>query len=187
VTASTLWYLADQATRRAEAAYYRLRDDYTGFLEWNRSRRVSRSYFRTLADRTRQSGAPFGAHTVVRHDDRLLLVRHDGVDQWVVPGGEVEPGESYREAAERELAEEAGIEATYDGLAMTTRFDIAYDDHSMWGVLPVFAAVAPRSEPTVDDPDGEISDARWFRVDDLPPDTRNRDELLAWYDQCAKL
>jgi 8-oxo-dGTP diphosphatase len=185
MTTSTLWYLADQATRRAEAAYYRLRDDYSGFLEWDRSRRVSRSYFRTLADRTRQSGAPFGVHTVVHHDGRLLLVRHDGVDQWVVPGGEVEDGESYRTAAERELSEEAGIEASYQGLAMTTRFDIACDDHTMWGVVPVFAATAPGIEPSVADPDGEISDARWFSVESLPGDTRNRDELLAWYDQCV--
>jgi 8-oxo-dGTP diphosphatase len=185
VTTSTLWFLADQATRRAEAAYYRLRDDYAGFLEWNRSRRVSRSYFRTLANRTRQSGAPFGSHTVVRDDDRLLLVRHEGVDRWVVPGGEVESGESYRAAAERELLEEAGVEATYDGLAMTTRFDIRCGEHTMWGVLPVFAAVAPGTDPTVSDPDGEISDAQWFPVDALPADTRSRAELLAWYDQCV--
>lgn len=185
MTTSTLWFLADQATRRAEAAYYRLQDDYAGFLEWTRSRHVSRSYFRTLAQRTRQSGAPFGAHTVVRHDDQVLLVRHDGVDKWVVPGGEVETDESYRAAAERELFEEAGIDATYEGLAMTTRFDIACGEHTMWGVVPVFAAVAPRTDPTVSDPDGEISDARWFPVDALPPDTRNREELLTWYDQCV--
>ena len=45
---------------------------------------------------------------------RLLLFRFDPADRppfWVTPGGAVDPGESYAEAARRELIEETGIEA----------------------------------------------------------------------------
>lgn len=45
---------------------------------------------------------------------RLLLFRFDVPDRppfWVTPGGAVDPGESYAEAARRELIEETGIEA----------------------------------------------------------------------------
>ena len=45
---------------------------------------------------------------------RVLLFRFDPDDRppfWCTPGGAVEPGESYEEAARRELAEETGIVA----------------------------------------------------------------------------
>lgn len=181
-TVDDLWFLADEAGRRAERAYHRLRDRYDGFLERRRTRRLPRERFRTVARRVKATGAPYGAHTLVyRGDaDSVLLVRHEEADLWVPPGGEVRSGERYHEAAERELAEEAGVAAAYEGLALVTRVEFACDEYRTWGVLPVFAAEAETHEPSVADPDGEISAARWFPFDDLPADTRDRDDLLAW-------
>lgn len=174
-----LWYLARQAEQRAEQAYHGLRESHDGFLEFDRTNRVSRRRFRTLADRVRETGAPFGAHTIVhRPSGELLLVRHEGVDMWVLPGGGIDASETFREAAERELLEEAGVDAAYDGLAMNTRVSIRSGEYSTWGVLPVFEARAERTALSVNDPDEEISDARWF--DDLPADTRDRADLEAW-------
>ncbi|WP_435125496.1 NUDIX domain-containing protein [Halobaculum sp. D14] len=175
-----LWFLADEARQTAERAAHRLDAEYDDYLRWERSRTVSRARFRTLADRVKRTGAPFGAHTVVyRSDGDLLLVRHDGVDKWVVPGGGVRDDETFREAAERELAEEAGVDAEYDGLAICNRVAVACDDHELWGVLPVFAAEAdPDATPEVRDPDDEISAASWFST--LPADTRDRADLQAW-------
>ena len=173
------WYLATQAEQRAEQTYHRLTEEYDDFLERTHSRRVSRSHFRTLAERIREAGAPYGAHSVVyRPSGELLLVWHEGVEMWVVPGGGVRDSESFRAAAERELAEEAGIEAAYDGLAMTVRVTIQCDEYSTWGVLPLFEARAETTTLAVEDPDGEITDAQWFA--DLPENTRDREDLLAW-------
>jgi 8-oxo-dGTP diphosphatase len=178
-----LWYLSDEAEQMAEQSYHRLREDHDGYLERTRDKHVSRSRFRTLARRIRETGAPYGAHTLVyRPAGELLLVRHDGVDLWVLPGGEVDAGESFREAAERELAEEAGVsageDATVQGLALLGRIQIRSGEYDTWGVLPVYEARAGAVAPTVADPDGEISDARWF--EDLPEDTRDRDLLREW-------
>lgn len=174
-----LWYLADEADQHAERAYHRLTDGHEEFLEVTRRRRVSRERFRTLADRIRRTGAPYGAHTAVYNPSgELLLVRHEYVDMWVLPGGMQDDGESFREAARRELAEEAGVVADYEGLGILARVELACDDHGTWGVMPVFAARTEAREPTATDPDGEISAARWF--DELPEDTRDRADLIAW-------
>lgn len=170
---------AERAARRSEAVYRRLENRYEGFLCRERTHRVSRRRFSTLIERIRQTDVPYGAHTIVyRPSGELLLVRHEGVDLWVLPGGEVDDGESLVETARRELAEEAGIEARYDGLAMLARIEFQTAGYRSWGVLPVFAASAETLDPDVTDPDGEISRARWFT--ELPADTRDREELLAW-------
>jgi 8-oxo-dGTP diphosphatase len=181
-TLDDLWYLADEARQRAEQARHGLDRRYDDYLEFERTRRVPRGRFRTLAERIKNCGAPYGAHTVVyQPSGDLLLVRHEGVDLWVLPGGGVAPGETFREAAERELEEEAGVDVDYEGLAMLTEVRVVADDTETWGVLPVFAARAETTTPNVSDPDDEISEARWFS--NLPKDTRDRSDLLTWRDR----
>lgn len=181
-----LWYKADEADQRAEQTYHQFTDEYDSYIEYDRSQRVSRSRFQTLAERIRQNGLPYGAHTLVyRPSGELLLVRHEGVDMWVVPGGEVQPDESFREGARRELREEAGIGVEYDGLAMLARVSFQSEGYQTWGVLPVFEGQATTTDLEVCDPDGEISAARWFET--LPEDTRDRDVLRTWRDQHSPL
>lgn len=174
-----LWYLADEAEQRAERAYHRVTETYDDCIQHTYRKHVSRDRFRTLARRIRQSGTPYGAHTLVHRDNgEILLVRHDGVGLWVLPGGGVDGSESFRETAERELGEEAGIEATYRGLAMLNRVEIDCRGCNTWGLLPVFRATAETTDPTVSDPDEEISAARWFDPAQMPEDTRDRDDLI---------
>ena len=179
-TLGDLWYLAERASQQAEQAYHTLLDRHRdGHYETTHEEYVSRRRFRVLAERIRETGAPYGAHTAVyRPSGELLLVRHDGVDRWVLPGGGLDGPETFREAAERELAEEAGVEAAYEGLGLLSRVEVYSGDYHTWGVLPVYAARAETTDPEVSDPDGEISEARWFRA--LPEDTRDREDLLAW-------
>jgi 8-oxo-dGTP diphosphatase len=178
-TVDDLWFLSDVARQQAEQTYHEVADRHQEYLEFTRERRVSRDRFRTVAERIRENGLPYGAHTVTVNDDgELLLVWHDLVEMWVLPGGEVEADDSFRAAAERELQEEAGIEAAYDGLGMLARVEFRCDEYTTWGVLPIFEARARSTELHVADPDGEITDAGWFA--DLPADTRDRDQLRRW-------
>jgi len=178
-TVDNLWYLADEAERRAERTYHRLADEHDGFAETTLRRGVSRRRFRTVAERIRDNGLPYGVHTLAyRPSGALLLVRHEGVDMWVLPGGEVDGEESFREAAGRELREETGLDANYEGLGILATVRFRSDGHETWGVLPLYEACGGDGDPRVCDPDDEISEARWF--EDLPEDTRDRAELLAW-------
>jgi len=67
-------------------------------------------------------------------DNRVLMLRiHDsaaqrsmsspGPDFWLLPGGGVEPGELYEEAAVREVFEETGIRRARSRPAMSLRAD----------------------------------------------------------------
>lgn len=178
-TVDDLWYLGDVARQSAEQTYHSVADRHEDFLECTRHRSVSRPRFRTVADRIRDNGLPYGAHAITyRESGELLLVRHDDVDMWVLPGGEVDGDESFRAAARRELLEEAGVGAAFEGLALLARVEFRCGDYHTWGVLPIYQARAEKTALTVDDPDGEITDARWF--DELPDDARDRDQLVRW-------
>jgi 8-oxo-dGTP pyrophosphatase MutT (NUDIX family) len=50
-----------------------------------------------------------GAVLVRRTAGRLLLLHHRSEDRWCFPKGHVEPGESLRQTARREVAEETGL------------------------------------------------------------------------------
>ena len=177
-----LWFLADEAEQMAEQAAHELGERHDDYLEPSLTRSVSRPHFRRAVERAKETGAPYGVHTIVyRESGDLLLVRHEHVEKWVLPGGAVDDGESFREAAERELAEEAGVEVAFDGLGMLVSVDIRCDGHDVWGVIPVYAAKAQTYEPSVSDPDEEITRAKWFS--DLPADTRDRAILQDWRQQ----
>ena len=176
-----LWYLADEADQQAEQTHHELCDRYDQFLTFETTKHVSRQRFRTVATRIRDNGAPYGTHTLVaRPDGALLLVRHDAVGKWVLPGGETHERETFRAGAKRELREEAGLTADYDGLGLLGSVTFVSGDHTTWGVLPVFEATVDGDigDPTVADPDDEISAAQWFT--DLPEDTRDRAQLRRW-------
>lgn len=71
------------------------------------------------------------ASAVVLDDaDRVLLILHNKVGQWLYPGGHVEPNEDPAQAVLREIREETGIEA-----------EIVSDP------LPAFATVATLASP----------------------------------------
>ncbi|MBY8885510.1 NUDIX domain-containing protein [Streptomyces sp. PTM05] len=63
------------------------------------------------------------ASAVVFRDDRVLLVRRDRRDDWVLPGGYPEAGESLAHCAERELAEETGLRRRAEGCVLVLEAD----------------------------------------------------------------
>jgi NAD+ diphosphatase len=98
------------------------------------------------------------------HREREVLLAHDRRMQkgfYALIAGFVEPGETLEEAVRREIMEEVGVEVT----------DLRYMGSQAWpfpGQLMVgFYARYAGGEIVVQE--SELTDARWFPVDALPP------------------
>jgi len=119
----------------------------------------------------RPPGIPTGVHVVLELHERILLMRRcntgffDG--QYSLPGGHVEPGESIKAAAVREMREELDVLVDPDALSMigvvhrysdTNRIDF-FMKATTWSGTPI------RAEPD------KCDDLVWVDLHQLPPNT----------------
>lgn len=82
-------------------------------------------------------------------------------------GGKLEPGEEPRQAAARELAEEAGVRVDADALTYMAQLWFAFPARPAWDMtVSVFTATEWTGEPAES---AEIA-SRWFPVNALPFD-----------------
>ena len=109
-----------------------------------------------------------GVRVIVCNDkNEVLLVRHTYVHGWHLPGGGVERGQTMRQAAKRELREEAEIELTgklqlvsfLANQRASKRDHVAVLSTRDWRFIKTFEANA------------EISEIGFFSLQNLPDGT----------------
>jgi 8-oxo-dGTP pyrophosphatase MutT (NUDIX family) len=113
--------------------------------------------------------------------DRVLLLGArdpgDGRTVWFMPGGGVEPGETFTETADRELREELGV----SGLALTGPVWTRHHDHTWdgrairqteWFLLARTSRILPTDRIRPPGPEGDnFVGARWLSVEDIRTST----------------
>jgi 8-oxo-dGTP pyrophosphatase MutT (NUDIX family) len=105
------------------------------------------------------------ALVVVRKGDRFLLIQESKYGEpWYLPGGRVEAGESFIEAAVRETREEAGIPVRVTGVIR-----IEHSPSPAGSRMRVLYLAEPTDDtPPKSEPDDESLRAAWVTLDDLP-------------------
>jgi ADP-ribose pyrophosphatase YjhB (NUDIX family) len=109
-------------------------------------------------------------NVVVTNDEgEVLLIRRTDNDNWAVPGGAVDLGESVAQAAVRETREESGIDCQITGIVgiySDPKHVILYtSDGEVRQEFSILLTARPvGGHPT---PSSETSDVRWVRVREL--------------------
>lgn len=117
------------------------------------------------------------ANTIVTDDDgHILMIRRSDNDNWAVPGGAMDIGESITQAAVRETFEETGIHCRITGLVgiyTDPRHVIHYtsNDEVRQEFSIVFTADYTSGEPT---PSDESRDVVWVPRDEVRGLTMDR-------------
>lgn len=95
----------------------------------------------------------------------LLIKPFVDNDAWGFPKGHIDEGETREECAIRETREETGLDVELITPLNSVNTISRYEDKDMYIWL---ARQICNKEPHVNDPDNEVSDVRWFNVDELP-------------------
>ena len=126
-----------------------------------------------------------GCGVLIENDmGQVLLQKRSDTGEWCVPGGALEPGETYIEAATRELNEEVGVEVTdlrLFGLYSGDDREIQYPNGDVVYSLSVIFITRSYSGE-ISDSDAEVLEHRFFDRDNIPqelfaPDAR---PILDW-------
>ncbi len=114
----------------------------------------------------------------------VLLQKRSDTGEWCVPGGALEPGETYIEAATRELSEEVGIKVSdlkLFGLYSGDDREIHYPNGDVvYSLSVIFITKSFTGE--ISNSDLEVLDHRFFDKNSIPKDLFYADArpILDW-------
>jgi 8-oxo-dGTP diphosphatase len=99
---------------------------------------------------------------VVRDDGRLAVIHRPRYDDWSLPKGKLDPGESFEDAARREVEEETGVRARIVGELRPAR----YVDNKGRDKLVRWYRMELDGEPAAFVPNDEVDELRWVTPDE---------------------
>ncbi|MBO9701852.1 MAG: NUDIX domain-containing protein [Sporocytophaga sp.] len=106
----------------------------------------------------------FGARAMLINGDEILLVKHTYQTKWYLPGGGLKTEETYEEAIRRELKEELNAEVYK--LELFGVYNNMYEGKN--DSITIF--LCKDFELSHKKPNSEISDFKFFTLNDLPHD-----------------
>ena len=99
---------------------------------------------------------------LVVRDGRVLLVHRPRYDDWSLPKGKLDPGESFEEAALREVEEEAGLRCEL-GLELP---EVRYTDHRGRPKLVRYWLMRAPDDPAPFVANDEVDELVWLAPDE---------------------
>ena len=103
---------------------------------------------------------------VVRNKEGKWLVVDESKNRgWSLPGGHVDPPESYIEAGCRETREEAGVDVSVKGVL---RFEYSIKDHNKMRLRVIlYAEPIDENQKPKSTPDKHSNGAKWVTLEEL--------------------
>jgi ADP-ribose pyrophosphatase YjhB (NUDIX family) len=125
---------------------------------------------------------------VVNDAGEILMIRRSDNDNWAVPGGAIDLGESVAQAAVRETREESGIECEITGIIgiySDPKHVILYTSNGE--VRQEFSIVlTARPLSGLPTPSSESSEVRWVSASTVPAYTMDRSMRIRINDYFAR-
>jgi ADP-ribose pyrophosphatase YjhB (NUDIX family) len=128
-------------------------------------------------------GPHLTADAVVVRGSEIALVRRRKSGAWALPGGFLDPGETFAACALREFKEEAGVDLVAADLIQSIERPVAFDAPERdprsriisGAVLIRLSTASDRSELVAGD---DADDARWFSLNCLPRCYADHNEII---------
>ncbi len=97
------------------------------------------------------------AGCVVRHGDLIAIIHRPHYDDWSLPKGKLDPGETFEDAAVREVREEIGIDGTL-GAELPS---VEYEDRKGRSKVVRYWTMEVDDVPEFR-PNDEVDEVRWL-------------------------
>lgn len=110
-----------------------------------------------------------GTTTIPHKNNKVFLLFNDTIQQWELPGGKLDPGETLEECAKRELIEESKIDVDKVHFLGYVEHKCRYNPEKLWLNMVFITDRLTSDEARVAEVgDNEHSDGKWFDINDLP-------------------
>jgi 8-oxo-dGTP diphosphatase len=99
---------------------------------------------------------------VVRDDGRVAVIHRPRYDDWSLPKGKLDPGESFEDGAVREVLEETGVR----GRIVSELEPTSYVDRKGRDKLVRWYRMELEGDPVAFAPNDEVDELRWVTPDE---------------------
>lgn len=104
------------------------------------------------------------AALVTNPENRVLLIKHRKRGGWELPGGKIETGQTWQQAAIDEVRQEAGLDIVAPEECHSLLNGMPVYEGQYYSVIAVVRATA-QGDPVAGD---DAEDARWYAASDIP-------------------